>query len=204
MACAVQLEIAMPTLPLQITFRNVPPSEAIESKIRERASHLEAFSDRIMRCHVVVEAPHRHRRKGYLYSVRIDLTVPGEEIAINRVPDAKRAQRDMNVAIRDAFDAARRKLEDHARRFRGDVKTHEAAAAGRVVRVEPLDGYGFLETPGGLRVYFHENALVGCTIAELEPDTEVRFVLAEGEGLEGPQASMVRAVGKHHVLAASE
>lgn len=194
----------MPTLPLQITFRGLPPSDAIESKIRERASHLEVFCDRIMRCHVVVETPHRHHRKGYLYNVRIDLTVPGEEIAINRVPGAKSAQRDVYVAIRDAFDAARRKLEEHTRRVRGDVKSHAAVTAGRVVRVEPLDGYGFLETPGGLSVYFHENALSGCTLAELAPDTEVRFVLAEGEGDLGPQASTVRAVGKHHVLATSE
>jgi cold shock CspA family protein len=192
----------MPRLPLQITFRDIPQSDAIEAKIRDRAGGLEVFSDRIMHCHVVVEAPHRHKSHGFQYNVRIDLTVPGGVIAINRFPSPHASYSDIHVAIRDAFDAARRKLEDHVRRYRGAVKSHEVVAHGRVVRTEPLDGYGFLETPDGLEVYFHENAIVGCALADLSPGNEVRFVLAEGEGLAGPQASSVRLVGKHHITPA--
>ena len=121
--------VGMPLIPLQITFRHMEPTAALESVIRERASKLETFSERITRCHVVVEAPHRHQRRGFLYNVRIDLTVPGEEIAITRFPDARRSQTDLHVAIRDAFDAARRKLEDHGQRMRGEVKAHGSAAA---------------------------------------------------------------------------
>lgn len=110
----------MPNLPLQITFRDIPPSEAIEAKIRARAASLEHFNDRITRCHVVIEAPHRHHKHGFQYNVRIDLTVPGEEIAINRVPSERASYADVHVAIRDAFDAAKRKLEDHTRRRRGE------------------------------------------------------------------------------------
>ena len=78
-------------IPLQITFRNMPPSQAIEDNIREKASKLEAFHDRIMSCRVIVEAPHRHHRKGKAYEVRIDVTVPGGELVINRAPKRLKA-----------------------------------------------------------------------------------------------------------------
>ena len=80
-------------IPLQITFRNMPPSEAIEDNIREKLSKLESFYDRIMSCRVIVEAPHRHHRKGNVYEVRIDLTVPGGELVINRSPKRLKAAR---------------------------------------------------------------------------------------------------------------
>jgi cold shock CspA family protein len=185
-------------LPLQITFRGISPSPALESKIRARANDLDAFSDRIMRCHVVVDAPHRHHKKGYQFHVRIDLTVPGEEIVINRVPTERSAYSDAHLAIRDAFDAARRKLEEHTRVWRGQVKWHAPVSHGQVVQIEPTDGYGFIETADGLSVYFHENAVVGGTLGELQIGNQVRFALAEGEGVKGPQASSVRIIGKHH------
>lgn len=112
--------------PVQITFRDMEPSPAIEAKIRERAAKLERFFDRITSCRVLVGAPHRHHHRGKLYDVRIDITVPGEELAITRTSPLDHAHEDVYVAIRDAFDTAARRLEDHARRFRGDVKTHEA------------------------------------------------------------------------------
>jgi cold shock CspA family protein len=187
-------------IPLRITFRGMPPSKAIEAKIEERANDLQTFESRISNCHVVVVAPHRHQKKGFQYHVRIDLKVPGEEIVVNRVPTERGAQSDVFVAIRDAFDAARRKLEDHSRVRRGEVKTHAAVSHGQVVLVDPIDGYGFLETADGLRVYFHENAIVGAGLDDLAPGREVRFELAEGEGVKGPQASSVLLVGKHHVV----
>lgn len=110
-------------LPLQITFRNMPPSAAIEAKIRERSARLERFHDRIIGCRVLVEAAHRQNRKAHRYHVRVDVTVPGCEIAVTRHP-ADDAREDMYVAIRDAFDAVWRRLEDQAQRARGEVKRH--------------------------------------------------------------------------------
>ena len=104
---------------LLITFRGMAPSEAVTAKIRERVAKLERFHDRIMACHVVVEAPHRHKHKGKIYAVRIDLTVPGGEIVVNREPGADHAHEDVYVAIRDAFDALRRRLEDYVRKHGG-------------------------------------------------------------------------------------
>jgi len=96
--------------PLQITFRNMEASPAVETKIREATAKLEEVEAHMVGCHVLVEARHRHHHKGGLYHVRIDLTVPGHKIAISRDPELDHAHEDVQVAIRDAFDAARRRL----------------------------------------------------------------------------------------------
>lgn len=124
------------TTPVQITFRNISASPALEQEIRSRASWLEAFFPTIVGCRVVLEVPHRHRRHGRSLHVRIELSLPGEDVIVNHepAPDVMTASRksdeldgrhkDEHVAIHDAFDVARRRLEDMARRQRGDVKTH--------------------------------------------------------------------------------
>ena len=107
--------------PLQITFRHMDASPAVEAAIRKRAEKLERFSDRITACRVVVEAPHHHQRKGNLYAIRIDLSVPGDEIPVTHSGPENQAHEDIYVAIRDAFNTASRLLEDHVRKLRGPV-----------------------------------------------------------------------------------
>lgn len=114
-------------LPLQITFRHMEPSAALETRIRELAARLEKFSAHIMRCHVTVEPPAHHQRQGFLYDFRILITLPDGEIAIRHAHPADHAHEDPYVALRDAFLAARRQLEDYERKRRGDVKTHAGA-----------------------------------------------------------------------------
>jgi ribosomal subunit interface protein len=116
--------------PIQITFRGITPSPAIDARVRERAKKLERFYDRIMGCHVVLEAPHQHHRKGQIYSVTIDLTVPGGEL-VSESGGVDHAHEDVFVAIRDAFDALARRLEDYARRQRGEVKPRPTPPLGR-------------------------------------------------------------------------
>jgi len=118
-------------LPLEIVFHNLEPSDAIETKVRERAEKLEKFYKDIMSCRVVVEAGHKHHHKGNLYHVRIDLKVPSAELIASREPQDHHAHEDVYVAIRDSFDAMRRQLEDYSRRRRGNVKTHEPVLGGR-------------------------------------------------------------------------
>ena len=185
-------------LPLQITFRHMDPSPAVEASIREHAARLDRFADRIMACRVVVEAPHKHRWKGRLYDIRVDLTLPGEEIPVTRTGPQDHAHEDIYVAIRDAFDAAARLLEDHARRFRGDVKTHEPPLHGTVARLFPYEGYGFIALSDGNEIYFHKNSVTGAGFDKLEVGAEVRVSLQLGESEHGPQASTVTALGKHH------
>ena len=117
-------------LPLQITFRGMAPSDAIESVIRERAAKLERFYDRITRCHVTVDVPHRHHHKGRLYAVRIDLTTPTGNIEVTRNPPDDGAHEDFQVVVRDAFNAVGRQLQDQVRYRRGDVKAHEEPDVG--------------------------------------------------------------------------
>ena len=107
-------------IPLQITIRDVEHSEALETHIRGKVEKLEEFFKSIISCRVVVEMPHKHHHQGKQFNVRIDIGVPGSEIVVNR----DHAE-DVYVALRDAFDAAKRQLEDYARKIRGDVKTHE-------------------------------------------------------------------------------
>lgn len=187
-------------VPLQITFRHMESSPAVEADIRKRAERLERFSNRITACRVVVEAPDHHKRKGKLYSIHIDLIVPGEEIPISRSGPKNHAHEDIYVAIRDAFDAADRLLEDHARKFRGAIKAHEVPLHGKVLRLFPYEGYGFIETSDRREIYFHKNSVTNPGFDKLEAGTEVRFVLAEGESAQGPQASTVTAIGKHHIV----
>ncbi len=97
-------------VPLQITFRNMDPSPALSDRIRERAEGLGELTDRVTSCRVVVEAPHRHKRQGGLFHVRIDLRLPGESIVVSADPSAAHEHEDAYVAVRDAFDAARRQL----------------------------------------------------------------------------------------------
>jgi ribosome-associated translation inhibitor RaiA len=108
-------------LPLQITLRNLAHSEELDKLIRERAERLESFYPHLMSCRVVVELAGRHQRQGKQFVLRIDLKVPGAEIAVDHQHDE-----DVQVAVREAFDAARRRLEDHLRIQRGDVKLHRA------------------------------------------------------------------------------
>jgi ribosomal subunit interface protein len=108
-------------IPMQITIRDMETSEALETHIREKAQKLEEFFNHIMSCRVVVEMPHKHHHQGKQFNVRIDIGVPGNEIVVNRDHSE-----DVYIALRDAFNAAKRQLEDYARKIRGEVKTHES------------------------------------------------------------------------------
>lgn len=108
--------------PLQITMRAIPHSEMLEDHIRHKAIKLESYYPNLVGCRVVVEVPHRHKHQGRQFSVRLDITVPGGKLVVNREADG-----DAYVALRDAFDAARRQIEDFGRRQRGEIKAHSLA-----------------------------------------------------------------------------
>lgn len=197
-------------LPLQISFRNMKPSDAVDARIREEVAKLETFYKGIMRCRVVVELPHRHQKSGDLYHVRIDMTVPGAELIVKREPtlhtslrrtnvekriksyEAQAAHKDVFVVIRDAFGEARRQLQDYVRRMRGHTKTHVEQPIGRVSRLFPEEGYGFLRTSEGNEVYFHKNSVLHDAFNRLTIGTKVTF--DEEMGQKGAQASTVRPV----------
>jgi cold shock CspA family protein/ribosome-associated translation inhibitor RaiA len=197
-------------LPPIITFRRLRGTDALEADIRRRLDKLETYCPRIMAARVLMEPTGRHHRDGNRYHVRIDLTVPGEEIVIRREAGARptaralsvpktrkqdepdRTHRYASVAIREAFDAARRRLQDVVRRQRGTVKLHTALPNGRVVRLFPAKAYGFLEASDGHEVYFQKTSVLGRAFDRLDVGSRVAFVEERGE--KGPQASTVRLV----------
>jgi len=184
-----QVQEAVMQEPLRIAFRNMEPPIGAEEEVRERAAELERFFDRIIACNVVVEAHHHHHRQGNLYHIRIELVVPEREIVVRREPSEHHAHEDLHVAIRDAFDAAQRQIQDHARAMRGDVKTHTVPTIGQIVRLFP--DYGFLVSDTGDEIYLHRNAVIGRGFDQLREGDKVRYVVHEGEGEQGPQASTV-------------
>jgi ribosomal subunit interface protein len=107
-------------IPLQITSSDLAITEAIEAKIRQKVDKLEKLYSHINSCRVTIKIPNKHHHKGKIFNVRLDITVPGKEIAAT-----KESQEDLYAALRDAFDAAKRQLEDYARLQRGDIKHHE-------------------------------------------------------------------------------
>ncbi len=117
-------------LPLQLQFRNRDPSPAIEAAVRKHVDKLKSFNGDIISCRVAIESPHKHQYKGKLYHVVVDIRVPGKEIVVSRAPDDQQAHEDVYVAIRDAFDAARRQVQDFVKIRRGRVKSHEPPAQG--------------------------------------------------------------------------
>jgi ribosome-associated translation inhibitor RaiA len=107
-------------LPLQITFRDLVPLPSLEGEIRRRAAKLEQFVPELMSCHVAVESTGNRHHQGHRYVVKIDVRVPGEELFVGE----HHGDEDIAIALRDAFDAMTRSLENYAQRRRRQVKTH--------------------------------------------------------------------------------
>ena len=173
-------------IPLQISLHGIEHSNALYNAIREKADKLERYYDHIMSCRVVLELAGRHKRHGKQFSVRIDLKVPGGELVVTREHDE-----DLQIALRDAFDAARRQLEDYARGQRGDVKRHPPEFIGRVARIDAAQGIGFIATEDGRELYFSRDNVVHPPFEHLAVGTTVHFI--EEAAAEGLQAKRVSA-----------
>lgn len=106
-------------LPVQIKFHGMDHSDALAASAIEHAQKLESFAPDIMACRVGIDLEQKHKHQGRPFSVRIDLTLPGHELVVNRVQ-----HEDVYVALREAFDNMKRQLEDVVRIRRGQVKQH--------------------------------------------------------------------------------
>jgi cold shock CspA family protein/ribosome-associated translation inhibitor RaiA len=166
-------------------------SPALETLIRARAAELAQFSDRILGCRVVVEPNSKNHRHGNTYHVRVEVSVPGNNVVVSRDPGKDHSHEDPHIAVRAAFDAARRRLQDHMRRMEGETKTHVPPAAGHILRVFAERDYCFLATEDGVEVYVHRNAVAGNHFDRLKVGDRVRYVIDPEEGEHGPQASTV-------------
>lgn len=183
--------------PLEVSYRNLEGSPAIEQHIQARVQHLERLAPNLIGCKVMVEAPHRQHHQGKIYHVRVQVTLPGHEVVASRDPAEHHAHEDLYVALRDAFDAAERQVQDVLRHMRGQVKQHAVPDHGRISALAGDGSSGRIAAADGRDLYFHRNALVEGEFDRLQVGDEVRFVAEEGD--DGPQASSVHPVGKHHL-----
>jgi len=183
---------------VEISFRGLEPTDAIRADIADKVKKLELLYDHITGCSVIIEAAQHRHHKGNLYHVRVDVTVPDQELVVSHGHDEAHQHEDLYVAIRDAFKAMNRKVEDYARKRRGKVKSHETPPHGRIAMLAPDEDYGKIITADNREVYFHRNSVVDTDFDKLNVGDEVRF--SEELGERGPQATGVHAIGKHHVV----
>jgi cold shock CspA family protein len=176
-------------IPLDVTYRGFTPTEADRRAVAQAAHKLDRYYDRIMAARVIAEIPHCHHRGGRHYRVRIDLTIPGAELVVGRDPAECAGHESLRVAAREAFEDARRRLQDQVRISRHKVKRPVRMAEGVVVELHRAKDHGFIAAADGRRLYFHRNSVLDDGFQRLSVGTPVRF--AEEEGERGPQASTV-------------
>jgi len=126
---------------LTITFRNTARVTALETLIRQRFARLTRFCPTVLGGRVVVERSDKRQRTGSDFHVHVVVKLPGEDIAVERHARARsfsarsaagqdgapsEGLTDLSATIRRTFDAVRRRLQDHERLVRGDVKAHVA------------------------------------------------------------------------------
>lgn len=178
-------------LPVQVWFHGMEPSGALETNARDHAAKLESFVPDIMACRVSIDLEQKHKQQGRPYGVRIDLTLPGHELVVNRVQNE-----DVYVALRDAFDNMRRQLEEVVRRRRGEEKQHALPLRGEVIRFDDEGKFGFIRTAAGDEYYFGRDNVAGIPFEHIQIGSTVQFIAEIGaEGLQAKRVSL----GKHGV-----
>ena len=168
----------------EVTTRDVSLTGEQQRLIRKQIEKLDRFYPKIMSCRVVVEGTEGRHQSGGPVHVRIDLTVPGTELVVDRQKGES-----FQDALHQAFNAMQRQLRQYAEKQRREVKRKEGPPVGIVTQLMQDDGYGFIGTADGREIYFHQNSVLDSGFDKLEVGTQVRF--AEEQGEEGPQASTV-------------
>jgi cold shock CspA family protein len=187
----------------KIQFLNFDESESVGKTIQSHLETLEKITNRITSCHVVISRPHRKQLKGNIFHVKLRVQLPGATIVIDKDPGKNQAHQDVYVAVRDAFWAAKRKVEDYVRKQSGFVKEKVASPHAKIIRLIPSDECGFIQTRDLREIYFHRNSIVNGNFDDLSVGQEVRF--SESMGEQGPQVTsmhIIRHFGKNGEIAA--
>jgi ribosomal subunit interface protein len=181
---------------LEIAYRNVDKSDAIEDLIRTKLAKLQKLHNHIISCHISIERPQKSKQSGNPYRVRITTRIPsGHEVVVTRNPKDYDLHDPLDMIVRDAFDVTERQLRRNVKRQQHDVKVHpRQEASALVAELNEPEGYGFLETVDGRRIYFHQHSVLHDDFKRLKVGDGVNFV--EEMGDQGPQASSVHLVDK--------
>jgi len=188
-------------IPVDISYRNVQKTDALEALVHDKLAKLDEVCDHIMGCHVAIEQVHTNPSEGSPYRVRIDLTVPPQhELAVVKSPNEGIQYDSLETVVREAFDAARKQLKKLNQQQNRKVKYHpEQAMGGVVTQLFPEKDYGFIKTLESQDIYFNRNSVLHDDFDRLTIGTGVHFVVVEG--VEGPRASTVQIVDKQGVRA---
>lgn len=182
--------------PIEIDFQGMDVNPMMREAIVDRIAMIEERFGRITAGRIVVIGPGSHHQTGGVFQIHIRLALPnGREVNIAKTPTNDERHADPSYAINDAFKRARRRLQDHARKLQGKVKTHEPEPSGTVTQIDAGGEFGFITTPDEREIYFHRNSVLNDGFSRLSIGTRVTF--AEEQGEKGLQASTVRIPGKH-------
>jgi cold shock CspA family protein/ribosome-associated translation inhibitor RaiA len=183
-------------VPIEISFRGVERTPAMEKLIREQAEKLEQVCDHLTSVRVTVEKPQEHLSTGNPYRVRVIARIPpGHELVASREPGEGDMHAPVEKVIRETFHAVWRQVKEIKQRQRGEVKKHPAQeTAGIVVKLFKEEGYGFILAPEGHEIYFHQNSVLHGDFDRMSVGVGVRYL--EESGNNGPQASTVDIVDK--------
>lgn len=182
--------------PIEIIWHEIEPLPHVEKRVRERIARLEKFFDRIIGVHVVVEAAHRRHRVGNEYEVRLEVTVPGSILTIDRKPGDVHAHTDPLVAVRDAFEAMERKLKRWKEQHSGRPEVGDSPMLqGKVAELNRRADSGQISVTDGRLVYFHRNAVVNQSFDALGIGDPVELIIAPEDDATNLHASTVRRIG---------
>jgi ribosomal subunit interface protein len=183
---------------LEVTYRDVEKTAAIEALIQEKVAKLERLCDYISNCQIALEKIHDRPKQGSPFRVRIDLTVPpNHELVADCHPPDRNQYPDIDTVIRDAFSKIERQLKELTRQQREREKSKGSGiqeTAALVTTLYPEADYGFIKTLEGEEIYFHRHSVLHGDFDRLEVGTGVRFAVEEGKN--GPQATSVQIVNK--------
>lgn len=181
-------------VPLQLSFKNVEKTPALDDLVREKVDKLESLSSSLTSCRVHVEREHESQTTGNGYHLRIEMhAAPGHVLLVEDTPGEGSVNDELSSVLIDAFQTATRRPKEHEERNHGEVKTHPQQEVGAVVRnLFAEEGYGFAESLQGETVYFHRNSVINDDWDRLQEGSGVRLVVTEGD--KGPQATTVQVI----------
>jgi ribosome-associated translation inhibitor RaiA/cold shock CspA family protein len=176
-------------IPVQVSFHGLDASEALESAALARAEKLEQFCSQLTACRVRIEQVSKHKQQGCEFAVHVDVTLPGHELNVGH-----QRHEDAYVALRDAFNAMRRQVEEAVQRMRGEEKLHAVPLHGKVARLIDDGRYGFIAGNNGDEYYFAAENVVDTPFEHLREGAAVQFL--PELGAQGRQARRV-SLGRH-------
>ena len=173
---------------LQVEGRNLEIRKTWQDKIDEEKARLERHhAGFIHHLRVTVEGTYSHREGGY--EVRLVATIPNDTVVVKR-----KGEKVISLVV-DAFNTLGLQLKEQQRKKRQSYKVQpevakSVAGEGVVKSIFPYESYGFIVTPQGKEIYFHENALKDINMNQLSEGDGVKF--GEAQGDKGPCATWVK------------